>query len=195
MEIHQNRSVEISELKSLFNRWIALLDIFAKKSKIRRRMHSQDYEALYSALIHACRAQADQNEGEHRIFFQEMASLIEPWFTLHTFENCKQRILMNLLIQCREIEQILSGRKNNGPSLRRVAQFGLMVLVVCLVTLSLSYLFKEQDGGSSALFEMRMAYRRMMYLIREATFLQKFGACTVVMLFITIQFVRNSKKY
>lgn len=195
MEIHQNRSVEISELRTLFSRWIKLLDIFARKRKVRRRMNFQDYEALYSLLLHSCRLQAEQSEGDRRIFFQEMASLIEPWLTLHTFESGKHRILMNLLEQCREIEQILSGRKNLGPSLWRVAQFGLMMLVVCLVALSLNYVFKQHDGGSAALVEMQLVYRRSIYFIREMTFLQKFSTCTIFMLIITIQFVRKSKKY
>lgn len=195
MEIHQSISVEISELRSLFSRWIGLLDLFARKRNTRRRIDSQDYEVLYSSLLKSCRFQADQSEGEHRVFFLEMASLIEPWFTLRAFESNKQRLLMNLLVQCREIEQILSGRKNIGPSLWRVAQFGLLTVVVCLVILSLNYVFNQQDGVSSVLVESRMAFRRMMYFISNSTFLQKFAAGTVVMLFITIQFVRNSKKY
>ena len=195
MEIHQIRSVELSELRSLFNRWITLLDFFARKHNRRRRIQTQDYEALYSSLLHLCRVEADQSEGERRIFFQEMASLIEPWFTLKTFESCKQRILMNLLVQCKEIEQILSGRKNIGPSLRRVAQFGLLTLVVCLLVLALNKVFILQDGGSSVLVEMRMAYHQLAYFLSGTTFLQRFAGCTIVMLLITAQFVRNSKKY
>ena len=101
MEIHQNRSIEISELRSLFSRWIVMLDLIARKRNVRRRIHHQEYEVLYTSLLHSCRVQADQSEEEHRVFFLEMASLIEPWFTLHTFESGKQRILMNLLMQCR----------------------------------------------------------------------------------------------
>ena len=127
--------------------------------------------------------------------FLEMASLIEPWITLHAFESNQQRLLMNLLVQCREIEQILSGRKKMDLSLWRIAQFGLLTVVVCLVILSLNYVFNHQEGASNVLVETRMAYRRMIYFLRGTTFLQKFAAGTVVMLFITIQFVRNSKKY
>ena len=66
---------------------------------------------------------------------------------------------MNLVVQCREIEQTLSGRKNTGLSLKQCAQFGLLTVVICLIGLSINYVFNQEQGASSSLVEIRMAYR------------------------------------
>jgi hypothetical protein len=101
---------ELVVLRRGWRRWVAIIELFARRRRARHRVDLQAYGALHKELIAACRSLADSAEGTARDFYQGLEDLTRPWWTPRVLAKADREILVDLLIRCRQAERELGGR-------------------------------------------------------------------------------------
>jgi hypothetical protein len=139
-------------LRRLWRRWTALVEIIIVGHG-PSRVNADDYRSVHASLLHACR-QAVESAGiaGPRAFYQEMLSIVQPWFHLQTFRHTEPDILASLLERCKQIELELNGGKVPWT----VRQFiGLVLMMLSLIGLALWYWNAGRFGLPSLLRSLR----------------------------------------
>lgn len=192
----EESTVDIAELREQWCRWTAIVATVAKHRDARPRMKSIEYSALHNTLVEECQSQATNSNAAQRKFFLEMKNVVKPWISLHTLGQAEHRVLVNLNCRCREIERGLGGPGKFRDGLRRVALVGSLVLVLSSVICFVAVVGPGQWLTGAVLQSGRDGMNRMAYLLRDTTWVQRFGVITVIVVILAIQSVRSSaRKY
>jgi len=101
---------ELFVLRRGWRRWVAIIELFARRRRARHRVDLQGYGALHKELITACRSLAASAEGTARDFYQGLEDLARPWRTPRVLAKADREILVDLLTRCRRAERELGGR-------------------------------------------------------------------------------------
>jgi hypothetical protein len=95
-----------------WSRWTAIVELFARRRRSRRRLDPGAYTTLRNELIAACRSLAEtERDGELRSYYTALEDTVRPWLSLRVLARTDREILFTLLSRCREVERELTGRR------------------------------------------------------------------------------------
>jgi len=100
-------------LRELWYRWLAVVEMFARRRHGQDRLAEQEYQALREDLFRVCRSLAETAGAAGRDRNEALEGLVRPWLTLRTLERADQEILFDLRERCRQV-----GRDLGGPTWR-----------------------------------------------------------------------------
>jgi hypothetical protein len=103
-------ATELATLRRRWPEWTAVVERFARRRRMSRRVEVEGYLKLHRELLAVCRSLAGQADEARRAFYQRLADLVSPWLGPHVFERTDLEILFDLLDRCREVERELVGR-------------------------------------------------------------------------------------
>jgi hypothetical protein len=104
---------DLDTLRRCWRRWTAVVELFAKHRRGRRRVDPGAYAALHGELLAACRSLAGRTEGELAAFYRELEALAQPWLSPEVLARADGRLLADLLRRCRKKAHGLGG---SGPA-------------------------------------------------------------------------------
>jgi serine/threonine protein kinase len=124
------------DLLRLWRRWAALVETIIEGSG-PARVNSDVYRTVHSVLLQVCRSAAETADTpERRAFYQELISIVQPWFGVQTFAHIDANMLRSLLQRCKQAELEL----NDGKVPWTIHQFiGLVLLLLGPIGLALWY--------------------------------------------------------
>jgi serine/threonine protein kinase len=123
-------------LLRVWRRWTELLATIIEGSG-PSRVSGEVYRAVHGVLMQVCRSAADSADTpERRAFYQELISIVQPWFSLQTFVHNDANMLRSLLERAYRIEIEL----NDGRIPWTAQQvIGLVLLLLSPAALALWY--------------------------------------------------------
>jgi hypothetical protein len=124
------RSAELATLRHRWRRWTAVVEMFARRRRARRRVSPRQYQLLRDQLLAACRSLAA--EGPDGGYYRDLQNLVQPWLTCGALEQADGEILAGLLGRCRQVERELGGPAWVSAA-GRWAAWGLVVLAAAAV--------------------------------------------------------------
>jgi hypothetical protein len=186
----QRRRTDREILRDCWSRWTAIIGLFAWRRPARRRVNPRDFAALRTELIAVCRslAEADSQTGSYYGGLEEM---VRPWLNLQVLDRTDQEILLMLLVQCREVERELNGRRwrlelplHLRPAVR-LASTGIVVVGLVLVL---------QVIGFSVIGTLRDVCNTIWLTVKYADNLQKLSAIAVLIILAAMYTVSRSAR-
>jgi serine/threonine protein kinase len=96
-------------LKS-WRRWTAIVESITRGRLSRRSADRRAFGTLRNELLLTLRARAGESHGPEREFYLSLEQLVAPWVSLLSLAREDREILHDLLVHCRQAEQILKGR-------------------------------------------------------------------------------------
>jgi hypothetical protein len=181
------RSSDFLKFRALLRDWEKVVDHYGYRRRRPQPVSSQDYPALHTKLLGACRKQLAEasNETDKRAL-QHLVELIGPWVTLESLTSSRTQILTDLSAQCLAVEYALDGGKCHTIPWATIA-----LVASVIVTAGLAIVLVKIGGGSeetaSALVDRGLrALRELMWKIRFSNFLERFAAVTVLVVVIGI---------
>lgn len=130
MNRHTKPTAEVTKLRSCWNRWTAIIELFARRRPGRSRVEPRSYAALHRELLATCRALGATADEATRAHCASMEDLAGPWLTPHVLDRADREILLDLMFRCRAIRRELSGRRLPEESGRWA---GLLLLIAGIV--------------------------------------------------------------
>jgi hypothetical protein len=106
----QCEAPDVAALRRLWRRWTAVVELFARRGRARRRLNPAEYDRLHQDLLRACRSLAGGADEGRRRPCQRMESLAEPWMTPAALEKADGLVLFDLLARGRQVEGEFDGR-------------------------------------------------------------------------------------
>jgi hypothetical protein len=103
-------ATEDTALRQLWWQWTEVVELFARRRRRRMGLDPDEYAQLHAALLAACRARAAATSGRNRAFYYRLLSLAEPWLSQYALEKGEQEIVMDLCLQCQQVERELGAR-------------------------------------------------------------------------------------
>jgi hypothetical protein len=96
-------------LKS-WRQWTATVESFALGRLSRRSADRRAFKKLRDQLLVTLRARAEEVQGPEREFYLRLEELVSPWVSVLSLAREDREILHDLLVHCRQAEQILKSR-------------------------------------------------------------------------------------
>src|SRR5215468_3104412 len=96
-------------LRELWYRWLAVVELFARRRAGQHRLAEQEYRALREDLLRACRSLAEAAGAAGAGRYEALEGLVEPWLTLRTLGQADKELLFDLRERCQQIGQALGG--------------------------------------------------------------------------------------
>jgi serine/threonine protein kinase len=123
-------------LRRHWHRWTGLIETVVRGHG-PARVNADTYRTVYTSLVNTCRSAAEAAPTpQRRAYFQELLSIVQPWFNLHTFIHTETQMLQALLVRCKQAELELND--GNVPwTVRQVV--GMVLLMLSPVGLALWY--------------------------------------------------------
>src|SRR3954467_5690149 len=143
-----NRLTDLAALRKHWGLWTAVVELFARRRRARRRVNPREYEALHRGLLAACRVLAETGDEGKRPFYQRLEELARPWLAPLVLERTDREILFDLLGRCRGAARALGG----GGGWGEVARPGLVWALAALAVAGVGFVLWRADWlwGSAA---------------------------------------------
>jgi hypothetical protein len=125
---------ELFVLRRCWRRWVAILELFARRRRRRHRVDVRAYVAMHGELLAACRSLADSAGGTTRAFYQGLEDLARPWLTPRVLAKADREILFDLLTRCRRVEGELCGRSRARAAAVVRRSLSLLAALAALAT-------------------------------------------------------------
>lgn len=109
----------VAELRSLWQRWTRIVEMFARRQRARRRVDPEVYENLHRDILDCCASLSEMVDDEERLYLESLAQLALPWVTTQSFKQADRDILADLFNRCRAVDRELSGRLWSMPDWRK----------------------------------------------------------------------------
>lgn len=121
----RERSPEKIALRRRFNRWAAIVELFARRRLARKRVDPQTYVTLHQELIASCRVLAASANGVEALFYRYLEDLVQPWLNLAVLARAERDILFDLLIRCKHVQSQIGDHS-------WIRTFGVRGTLVCV---------------------------------------------------------------
>ncbi len=110
----QSRGTGSEALTASWRRWTAIVELFSRRRRARRRVDPRAYRALHQGLLAACRSLADSAGEESRAYYEGLEGLARPWLSPKILAHADAEILDSLLARCRQVEAELGVRRRSS---------------------------------------------------------------------------------
>jgi len=182
--IHQ--STDLNDLRELWSQWTSVVERIARRRKIRRAVSPGEYRALHDTMMIACRKQRADGSGPWQQLAEQMVRLGEPWVTLEALKSSNQRILLDLLDRCREVDAEMNGKRLPLLHSRRFVGSALLMVALILAVALLYFAPVGETSLSPATAEIGSMFKRLMFRIRWSSFIERFSVVTVIVVVVAI---------
>jgi hypothetical protein len=140
----QDTTAEQAALRRSWQRWTAIVALFALRRPGRHRVDPREYARLHQDLLQACRGLAGTAEELGRPFYRHLESLVEPWLTPQVLAEGDREVLLDLLGRVRRAGRGLEvGRR--ALAVRRWCATGVLFLAVALGVVALAWCLRWAD--------------------------------------------------
>jgi hypothetical protein len=151
-------------LVRLWRQWLAIVEMFARFERARRRVDPHEYQSLQRRLVDTCRALARVPGLPNGGVYDRMERLVSPWLTLGALEQADGEILNDLLTLGRQLDRQLGGGRW-WPGIRRGAVRALVVALIAAGSLLAvrrtdRFLSPLLNWGKGKWLEVRWAFTR-----------------------------------
>ncbi|CAN5716558.1 hypothetical protein BH23PLA1_BH23PLA1_28650 [soil metagenome] len=180
-------------LRRNWRRWTAIVELFARRRSVRKRLGPGEYEAAYRALLAACRDRAAAAEGPEQAYFETLEDLVRPWLTTHSLARADREILNDLVQRCRQFEQELCGRPWHAAladRARKLTWFAMPLALGALVALSWSLGWLPTAPPD----DLRVWLLSAWLSIKRLSDLQKLGLIAAAVVLAGIQLVSRTAR-
>lgn len=164
---------DLARLRVLWRRWTAAVAQVARGGK-RPPMSPAQYHALHAELLTICQSSASADDTLRPIL-QQVGSLARPWVSLEVLTHTDEKLLRDLLDQCRQTERLLDG------AWRGWFRWGVWTIGVASV-LAAAAMFSSHSVRGNLLADGRNAVYRAIYHAQQASAEQTLAVLTVLML-------------
>jgi hypothetical protein len=149
----------MAELTRRWRRWTAVVELFARRRRARRRVDPTAYERLHRELLGACRSLAGAADEGRRQCSRRLEELAGPWVSPEALERSDREACIDLLAQCRRAEREFGVRPRAWPRALSLARLltlaaGLAVAALWLAPSAWAWLL---DGFRAAWSAARSA--------------------------------------
>ncbi|MBI1914729.1 MAG: hypothetical protein HYS12_08335 [Planctomycetes bacterium] len=138
MESQQDETRELTVLRQLWGRWTAVVELFARKGRGRRRVDPAGYHTLHHELVAVCQTLATAGDKATRPYYANLEALSRPWLTCRVLEQADREILLDLLLRCQQVQRELVG-ESWAEVVRRWFRRVAVVMAVCLLPAALAW--------------------------------------------------------
>lgn len=139
--------VETASVKSLWQQWTVIVDLFARGDIARRRVKAEDYRALHARLLETCQANTDAKVAN---FARRVAEIAGPWMTTESLNEAPAKILEDLHRSCRLAEGKSVGLGRPSASQRWLSWAVFIALFVGAGLATLTVLEPSSGAGWKA---------------------------------------------
>ncbi len=108
-------------LRKHLDRWLSIVELYARRRPGRRRVEPAAYAALHRALLAACRAPGTWEPARR----EALDRLVAPWLSTVTLARADRELLADLLARLRALQRELGGRRHPAGALVRGARGAL----------------------------------------------------------------------
>ena len=184
---------EQQHLRKQWDRWVGV--VRKVESRQGRPVSARRYAILYQTILDACKEDRHagvSNFSPSRRLHGKIRKLVEPWVSLETLLHSDRRILRDLLMQAREVEDVMH------PRLVRVSRpirvlFAALLIGVCLFAGAI-FLSGEDVVVGSLLEQLELVRRRLKLIVAQATVTQWLGLVTLVVVVFGLSLTVGTRK-
>ena len=139
-----------------WQRWVGVVEDFARRTPRRRDLVEADYAALHRGLLAECRQAADSASVEPERY-ERMHALAAPWLSTIQLEEASPVLLTDLLRQCGEVRRPpgRAWRPRAADGGARTAWLVLLGLVVMLLALAGAFVLDLAGVAQGGWFWLR----------------------------------------
>jgi hypothetical protein len=105
-----NERADLAALTRRWRQWTAVVELFARRRRARRRVNPAAYERLHRELLASCRSLAATANGSRGPLCRNLEALVGPWLTPEALERADGELRVDLLKRCRQSEREFGGR-------------------------------------------------------------------------------------
>jgi hypothetical protein len=182
-------SIGPASLAAHWRRWTAVVELFARRRRARRRLDPREYHALYCELTATCRDLASAADGSGRDYFERLEATVRPWLSLRALERADGEVLSSLLDRCRQVDRELGGRS--------LANYGVLALTVLLppALVALSALAWNARGSFFMVVDFVQDWSNAIWFAtRRASDLEKLFALGLILISVSIIMISSTTR-
>lgn len=157
----RNEATERAELCRRLRCWREMVEASTRGL----RGDPRTYQALYGELLQRCRLLAGATEGDQKVVYENLETLIQPWMNAEALAQASRDIIVEVLWRCGKIERDLGMRSWTGARRRwvRPILLGLasMTALGALVWTIVRLWSPGMNTAKAWRFEISMALNRL----------------------------------
>jgi hypothetical protein len=183
----------------LWFRWQETVRNIVEPRRMAKKLSPQEYRDLHGALVKAC-ASGDETDADTAEKLQQAKRIASPWVNYESLTSADRRFLSEILRQAEPINTAL--RRNSSTPLKKSAprkKRGVSPLTWILafgigLGVGLYVLTSDATSDMPLRYDIQRAMLRSKYMLSRFSFMQIFGAVTIVVLLIVGPLMYKTRK-
>jgi hypothetical protein len=176
---------ELVHLQRCWQRWSAVVELFAFRRPGRRGIKQSTYKTLHRELLEACQDLEATASGKDKTNYHQMSTIARPWLSVQALARADHLILLSLRESCQTM-----GREIGAPRERtwhpRLGALLIMVFVVAALCFLVPVI---QTRGEIAWAWLERVVASFQYMLRVLNIGEKVFLAGLVVVGISLYLV------
>ena len=192
-------TINFNTLADLWFKWLEAVRSIVEGRGTGRKITPDDYRTLHGALVKACQNSDGAGAGMAEKL-QQLKRIVSPWVNYESLNTADRRFLGEILRQAEPINVALRShtaapaQKTRGRKKRGVSP--LVWLLAFAIGLGAGWYFLTSSTTSDLplRYDIQRAMLRAKYMLSRFSFMQIFGAVTLLVLLVVGPLMYKTKK-